>query len=70
MENANLMPNQHGSERNAVKVHSFKFDNDFRCLNKIAHVDLKQNLCHDMSSGKQITNSPLHHGSSIDSCLK
>jgi len=65
MEFANLVPNHHGSERNGIKVHSFKIDNDFKRLNEIAHVDLQQNLCHDMFLGKQITNSPLHQGSCI-----
>jgi hypothetical protein len=53
-----------------LRVHLFKFDNDIRGLNKIAHVDLKQNLCHDISFREQITNMLWHHGSSIDSYLK
>jgi hypothetical protein len=70
METANLMPNRHGSEQKGVKAHSLKFDNDIRRLNKIAHAELKQNLCHDTSFGKQITNRVWHHGRSIDSYLK
>jgi hypothetical protein len=64
------MPNRYGSEQNGVKAYSIKFDNDIRRLNKIAHADLKQNLCHDMSSGKQITNILRHHDKSMDSYLK
>ena len=64
------MPNHHRFERNGVEVHLFKFDNDIRGLNIIAHVDLKQNLCHDMAFREQITNMLWYHGSSIDSYLK
>jgi hypothetical protein len=56
MENANLMPNRYRSKQNGVKAHSFKFDNDIRRLNNFAQVELKQNLCHDTSFGKQIIN--------------
>ena len=70
MENANLMPNRHGFEQNAVKAHLFKFDNDIKRLNRIALIELKQNLCHDTSFRKQITNMLWHHGGSIGNYLK
>jgi hypothetical protein len=70
METANLMPNRYVSKQNGVKAHLFEFDNDIRRLNKFAHIEFKQNLCHDTSFGKQIMNSFWHYGSSIDSYLK